>query len=257
MFKRIFEAYNFQTWLFLLAGIGFVLSLLKNLFLTQHPGAGYYVIEILAFMFFLTAFFVCDKNNYILSKRIREIEQENNERLEKDESKIRELKEIINRYELEKNESTHLATYQDKIIGRIVSDKIVYHDKHHLLYLISELFHGMAAIMYKKDKPSGKFNVETIYGMPEDFEAEAFDEGEGIHGQAVKDKKAGLIEDVPPDYISVSSALGQSNSYFLYMLPVVNNDECTRLIELMTFRETEVERLWPGVMVKLVEKEVV
>ena len=172
------------------------------------------------------------------------------------EKQIKELRDTVDRYEEKQNEATRFASYQDQVIGKISSDDRVYHEKHHLLYLLSELFHGMAVILYQKEEPSGHFVVEATYGLPDNFEPSSFQAGEGIHGQAVNDQRPELIEDVPEDYVEVNTGLGSSRSYFLYMLPVIRNQQCTGLIELLTFRESDVERIWPGVMKKLVEKEI-
>lgn len=253
---KIFSENNFQKWLFLLGGMAFVLSLLKNTFLGQHPGAVYYVVEFLAFLFFLAAIFFSDKTHSFLRKRISEMQQRLDQERADYENQVKELQDTIARYEERENEAARIASYQDKVIGKLTSDKKVYHDKFHLLYLLAEIFHGMAVILYKKDEPSNQFVVEATYGLADEFEPQPFREGEGIHGQVVNDRKPELIEDVPEDYVEVGTALGRSRSYYLYMLPVVQNNVCTGMIELVTFRESDVERIWPEVMNKLVEKEI-
>ncbi|MFO8001114.1 MAG: GAF domain-containing protein [Marinilabilia sp.] len=256
MSKMNFVDRNFQKWLLLIGGTAFVLSLLKNIFLGQHPGAIYYVVEFLAFLFFLTAFFICDKNHERAQKQILELQHSMEKEKSRHNARENELQEIIKGYEEKQNEATRFASYQDKVIGKLLSDEAVYHDRHHLLYLLSELFHGMAVILFKKDEPSGRFVVETTYGLPDDFEPQSFEAGEGIHGQVVNDGKPELIEDIPEEYFSVNTALGESRNYYLYMLPVIKDNVCTGLIELLTFRESDVERIWPGIMNKLVEKDI-
>lgn len=252
MNKGKFSNYNFQKWLFLLGISGFVLALLKNFFLDQHPGAGYYVVELLAFLFFLTAIFISDKNNQMLRKNLEISEKINHELKQNNIKKVDELQSIIAGYEAKQNEATRFASYQDQVIKKLTSDRKVYEDKYHFLHLISELFHAMAIVLFKKDEPSGLFVVEETYGLPEDFESPSFEKGEGIHGQAVVGEKPTLIDEVPEEYVPVSTGLGSTRQYFIYMLPVIKEDGCTGLVELMTFKETDVQRLWPGVMEKLV-----
>jgi hypothetical protein len=114
----------------------------------------------------------------------------------------------------------------------------------------------MAVVLYKKNELSGSFAVEASYGLPEEFVIQPFVKGEGLHGQAVEAGSPALVEDIPDDYVPVHTGLGSSRNYFLYMLPVMANNDCTGLIELMTFRETDIQRLWPGVMEKLIEGDV-
>ena len=257
MSRHFFDNRNFQRWLFLLGGVAFALALFKNVFLQQHPGIAYYMVEVLAFIFFLAAFYISDKNNQRLRSEIKRIGEELKDTRLIQEQKIKELESVVAGYEAKQNEETRFASYQDKVIQRLVNDPVAKTDKHHLLYLFSELFHAMAVVLYEKDKPSGRFNVQATFGLPEDFELSSFEEGEGLHGQAAADGEATKIEDLPEEYLPVNTALGQSKQYFLYLLPVVKSKKCTGLIELMTFRESDVERIWPGVMKKLVEKNII
>lgn len=257
MSKLMFRNKNFQKWLFLLGGTAFLLSLLKNIFLTQHPGTGFYMIEFLAYLFFLMALFVSDKNNQQLRALIKKNEQSFETDRTKYLSKIDELKEAISGYEEKENEATRFASYQDQVIKKLTSDKMVHTDKHHFLYLVSELFHGMAVVFYGRDKQSDRFIVVSSYGLPEDFEPESFDEGEGLHGQAAEEKMPALIDEVPNEYVKVFSGLGASENYYLYLLPVIEDGVCTGILELLTFRKSDVERIWPEVMAKLVEKKIV
>jgi len=253
---KIISENNFQKWLFFLGGIAFFLSLLKNVFLGHHPGAVYYVVEFLAFLFFLGAIFFSDKTHSYLRKRISEMQQLLEEERAGHENKVKELQNTIARYEEKENEAARIASYQDKVMGKLTSDEKVYQDKHHLLYLLAEIFHGMAVILYKKDEPSNQFVVEATYGLTDDFKPQPFQAGEGIHGQVVNDRKPELVEEVPEDYVEVETALGNSRNYYLYMLPIIQNNVCTGMIEMLTFRESDAERIWPEVMNKLVEKEI-
>jgi hypothetical protein len=256
MNNRFYSNDFFQKWLFLFGGVAFVLSLLKNIFLEEHPGIFFYMLEFLAFLFFLSAFYLSDKNNQQLRTRINDTELSFGEEKSKLNNKIKELEDVISGYELRRNEATRFASYQDQVIEKLVRDKKVYKDKHYLLHLLSELFHGMAVIFYKKDEPSGMFIVESTYGLPDDFNPQSFEEGEGLHGQAILNGEASLIEDIPEDYVEVNTGLGNSHGYFLYLLPVIKNNDCVGLVELMTFRETDVRKLWTVVMEKLVASNI-
>jgi len=112
----------------------------------------------------------------------------------------------------------------------------------------------MAMILYKKEETEGKFIVETTYGLSEEVEIPGFYSGEGLHGEAAAHAVPTLVEPVPDDYLVVETALGKSSNYYLYLLPVIKNDECTGFLELLTFKKSPVEDLWPSVMSELVEK---
>jgi len=254
MSRHIFHIQSFQKWLFLLGSIGFGLSLLKNIFLRQYPGTYYYMLEVLAFIFFLLAFYISDKNNQLLLFRIKKYRQKLLKTSRKNDQKIKELTTKISEYENEQNEERRFASYQDKVIQQLINDSQVRTNNYHFLFLLAELFHGMAVIWYKKDKPDGAFIVENTFGLPEDFKPEPFFEGEGLHGQAVLDRKPIVVEEIPDEYIPVETSLGRSKKYYLYLLPVVKDNECTGLIELMSFKTSGAERLWPKILELMAQK---
>ncbi|WP_291855952.1 GAF domain-containing protein [Marinilabilia sp.] len=244
----------FQKYLFLLGGIAFGLSLLKNIFLEQNPGIIFYLMELLSFIFFLAAFFVSDKNNQQL-RSVNDIQKNKYEEERKwMNQKIDKLQEIVTAYEKKENEATRFASYQEKVLQQLTNIKDSGKNKHKLLYSLGELFHGMAVILYKKEEPGGRFNVEASYGLAEDAPVAGFISGEGLHGQAVVDGVAVVVGDIPESYIEVETALGKSDNYYLYLLPVMKENECNRLLEILTFKESRIKEMWPEVMENLVKR---
>ncbi|HZT12081.1 MAG TPA: response regulator, partial [Candidatus Baltobacteraceae bacterium] len=57
-------------------------------------------------------------------------------------------------------------------------------------------------------------------------------EGEGLVGQVLIEKQRVLLSDVPPDYIAISSALGETKPLSLIVLPVLFEGEVKAVIEL-------------------------
>ncbi|MGQ1890209.1 GAF domain-containing protein [Thermophagus sp. OGC60D27] len=256
MSRYLFHNQSFQKWLFLIGGIAFALSLLKNIFLRQYPGTTFYLVEALAFLFFLIAFYISDKNNQFLLFRIKKYKEELINTRYKSNRKIQELTNTIVEYEKRQNDKMRFASYRDKVVQKLIQDPEIRTNYHHFLFLLAELFHGMAIIWYKKDKPEGPFIVEKTFGLPDDFEPKPFFEGEGLHGQAITDRKPTVVEEIPPEYCPVETALGESKSYYLYLLPIIKENECTGLIEVMSFKASDAEHLWPETMEKLVEHDI-
>lgn len=65
-----------------------------------------------------------------------------------------------------------------------------------------------------------------------------FEVGEGISGQAVKDKKILNIVNVPKDYISIiKSGLGETSPKNLFILPIINKEDVLGLVELASFNK--------------------
>ena len=64
-------------------------------------------------------------------------------------------------------------------------------------------------------------------------------EGEGLAGQAWIEKELLYITDVPDNYVSITSGLGEANPNALLIAPLIVNDEVFGLIEIASFHEIE------------------
>jgi len=62
-----------------------------------------------------------------------------------------------------------------------------------------------------------------------------FKPGEGLIGQCVMEKKRILVDNVPPDYVQVSSGLGEAPPLNIAVLPVLFEEEVKAVIELASF----------------------
>jgi CheY-like chemotaxis protein/GAF domain-containing protein len=62
-----------------------------------------------------------------------------------------------------------------------------------------------------------------------------FHPGEGLVGQCALEKKTILVTRVPPDYIQISSGLGEATPFNIIVLPVLFEGEVKAVIELASF----------------------
>ena len=65
---------------------------------------------------------------------------------------------------------------------------------------------------------------------------QTIDLGEGLVGQCAADKKRILLTDVPPDFVSISSSLGDARRLSLIVLPVLFEGETKAVVELSSLR---------------------
>ncbi|MEM7548557.1 MAG: GAF domain-containing protein [Bacteroidota bacterium] len=97
------------------------------------------------------------------------------------------------------------------------------------IYLTNENDEGRAVIelksMYAYDRK--KFTEKEIYP------------GQGLIGQAFLEKEHIYITEIPQDYLSVTSGLGEANPTALIIIPLITNDEVEGFIELASFNEFE------------------
>ena len=61
--------------------------------------------------------------------------------------------------------------------------------------------------------------------------------GEGLVGQCAVEKKRILLTDVPPDFISISSSLGEARQVSIIVLPVLFEGQTKAVIELATLQQ--------------------
>ena len=67
--------------------------------------------------------------------------------------------------------------------------------------------------------------------------ANVFELGEGLVGQAAREKKPIVVSQVPEDYVQISSSLGESSPRSLVVLPVLFEGQVKGVIELGSFQE--------------------
>ena len=87
------------------------------------------------------------------------------------------------------------------------------HDGHILLKLF-------ASHAYKERK-----NVSNVFAL-----------GEGLVGQAAREKKAILVTDVPSDYVRISSSLGEASPLNIVVVPITFEGEIKGVLELASFQ---------------------
>ena len=73
--------------------------------------------------------------------------------------------------------------------------------------------------------------------------ADEFRVGEGLVGQCAVDRRMVLINSVPPDYVQISSGLGEASPRNIVVLPVLFEGEVRAVLELATFDEFDEIRL--------------
>lgn len=64
-----------------------------------------------------------------------------------------------------------------------------------------------------------------------------FSEGEGLVGQCWREQREIYITNLPKNYVSISSGLGDGTPAVLLLVPLITNDEVQGVIELAAFKE--------------------
>lgn len=93
-------------------------------------------------------------------------------------------------------------------------------------------------IIYVKDANDSLYHLTGEYALT-DRKPDPFKSGEGLAGQVAESKTSLILYDVPENYFSVSSGLGNSQPRFLLIVPVVVNEDSIAVIELAAFKKPD------------------
>jgi CheY-like chemotaxis protein/signal transduction histidine kinase len=100
-----------------------------------------------------------------------------------------------------------------------------------VLRYLAELLEAQAGAIFLED--GGSFRRFATYALPAgSISVEGFKPGEGLLGQAVKDRRAFVVREVPDGYLSVGSGLGQGRPRSLLIAPAVVDGEVCAVVEL-------------------------
>lgn len=105
-----------------------------------------------------------------------------------------------------------------------------------ILINLAKEFELTQGIFYNKNEKTGAFEALSTYAYASFNTPAPFFPGEGLNGQAAKDKKILCINNLPDNYINVVSGLGKGKACHLIVIPLLHNMEPVGIIELTSFR---------------------
>ena len=166
-------------------------------------------------------------NDYIDNEERRRVASGDDiEELEKEvEEKAREADELsfnLTRLEEEMGQFSDLASFGER-----------------LLIGISKQIEIVVGMVYVLNDATKKYASIASYAYYSDSTPPEFEEGDGLIGQVVKDKKAMFINELPAGYINVISGLGSHKPSYLAIIPVIDANKVIGVVELATFKSIE------------------
>ena len=107
-----------------------------------------------------------------------------------------------------------------------------------LLSNIGNVFEIVEGIVYLVNSDN-KFTSSCAYALnPEDTISE-FEFGEGLTGQVAKNRQFEILKNIPRDFISAESGLGNSTVAFLILFPILHANKTIGVVELATFQDPD------------------
>ena len=102
-----------------------------------------------------------------------------------------------------------------------------------LLSLFGKYFELVQGVVFRRG--GDEYHQVVAYAFIAEEEL-SFREGEGIIGQAVKEKKIVFLSDVNISYFTIVSGLGSSNKLNLLIFPLKKNNQVEVVFELAFFK---------------------
>ncbi|MBS2096829.1 bZIP transcription factor [Carboxylicivirga linearis] len=231
-----------DKYIYWLGAIFLCLVLIKYLFVPSVFSPVYYSIELVSLIVFVGLIFFVSKQ-FMLKKNCKgdqlqmlvdELQNENSR-----------LKEQVHVLEQEKNNKKAFYSAKEKML---IDLRKVHNDNNDVasgfFELIKKHVELVAGISYLQCEEEGCYKPVQSYGLDEEWNVEKLIIGEGIHGQAVVEKRAIEITDIPEDYLEASSGSGAAQPAYIYLLPFIKEEEKGLLIEVASFKKLGLDIIW-------------
>jgi len=114
-----------------------------------------------------------------------------------------------------------------------------------ILNYLAPVLNAQVAALYLLDNEKLTLTSSYAFTRRKNFSS-SFAIGENLVGQAALEKKLIVVENIPEDYIAVSSGLGNSAPKSIIVMPIINDSELEGVLELGTiesFSDSQLEFL--------------
>jgi len=117
----------------------------------------------------------------------------------------------------------------------VLCDHVVRHLVHYL-----EATQGGIFIVNNTDPDDVTLEMRGLYAYDrKKFLNWTIRPGQGLAGQAYREREKIILKEIPQDYTEVSSGLGDATPSYLAIMPMMSNEEIYGVIEIASFRELE------------------
>ena len=105
-----------------------------------------------------------------------------------------------------------------------------------VLTFLAEYLKAGAGAFYTYDEKGPSLLLSATYAFSRrKNSSDRFQLGEGLIGQSALEKRLICLTNIPPDYLQIGSALGESVPANIVALPLIHNDQLVAALELGTF----------------------
>ncbi|MCG8393499.1 MAG: response regulator [Pseudomonadales bacterium] len=150
---------------------------------------------------------------------------------------IRKMRDaLVARHTEDRRQETvknHLAELNNRMRGEMSFEQL----GNNMLSFLVPVLDAQVGAFYSYSPDSELLTLSSSYAMQRRKHlANEFKLGESLVGQCALERKSILLEQVPEDYISISSGTGTGQARNVMVLPIVHEDEIKGVLEIGAFR---------------------
>lgn len=128
---------------------------------------------------------------------------------------------------------SRLAQLNDHMRGEMSLEQL----GNNMLSFLVPVLEGQVGAFYGYDPETQRLSLSSSYAMQRRKNlANEFQLGESLVGQCAMERKSILLEQVPEDYISISSGTGAGQPRNIMVLPIIHEEEIKGVLEVGSFR---------------------
>lgn len=116
-----------------------------------------------------------------------------------------------------------------------------------VLKALAECYEICGGVIYFKNTDSNMFEYAGEYALLDHPDFHPVGENDGFIGEAIKEAKPVELTEVPADYFTVLSGLGQTSSIKLYDLPIKRDGEVVAIAEVSSFGKLSIVDVWADI----------
>lgn len=169
----------------------------------------------------------------------------------KKEKEISSLKKEIHDFKIAAKNQTTFGKNSQALIDSVKKNKQEQRQGEgkgqYILRSIALHYEVCCGVIYMKNEDTQQFDIAGQFALTDDPKYTSINEQDGIAGLAISSGKVQTWTDVPEDYFSISSGLGQTKSLQLYVLPLKKGGHVEAIIEVASFGKLVLADIWSDI----------
>lgn len=150
-----------------------------------------------------------------------------------------EIGQMANALQIFQQNAVKVKTNSTELFSALQSAETVSEFCREAVNRLTKLLNGGHGAFYISEQDNS-LTLKGSYGFQHrKYLSSSFDLGQGVAGQAALEKQILLIENVPEDYVMISSGLGAAKPSVIIAIPVIHKDSLLGVIEIASFSKFE------------------